>query len=322
MPRIYVLHENDAWVEPLREALNERRLPFEEWFLDNGVIDFREPPPDGIFYNRMSASSHTRDHRYGPEYTAAVLSWLEQHGRRVLNPSAALRLEVSKIKQYSALNCYGIKTPPTVAAVGRKALVTAGRRMDPPFITKHNRAGKGLGVRLFQAYDAFEDYVSSDAFEPSIDGITLVQDYIQSPEPFITRAEFIGGRFFYAVRVDTSSGFELCPADACRTEQEDAFCPTGESDGAPGRFQILNSDERPPQALLSAYEKFLKGSQIDIAGIEFIVDRNGEAWTYDVNTNTNYNSDAEATVGRFGMGAIAEYLGNELAALMSTAATA
>ncbi len=322
MPRIYVLHENDAWVKPLRDALNERGLPFDEWFLDNGLVDFRESPPIGIFYNRMSASSHTRNHRYGPEYAAAVLSWLEEHGRRVLNPSAALRLEVSKIAQYAALNSYGIKTPSTIAAVGREALVSAAGRMDPPFITKHNRAGKGLGVRLFQSTDAFTDYVWSEAFEPSIDGITLVQDYIQSPEPFITRAEFIGGRFYYAVRVDTSSGFELCPADACRTGQEDAFCPTGDSGGAPVRFQILNRDDQPPRDLLSAYERFLRGSQIHIAGIEFIVDRNGDVWTYDVNTNTNYNSDAEARVGRFGMGALAECLGAELKALLSTAATA
>ena len=322
MPRIYVLHENDAWVEPLRDALNERGLPFDEWFLDNGVVDFRESPPIGIFYNRMSASSHTRDHRYGPEYTAAVLTWLEEHGRRVLNPGAALRLEVSKIAQYAALNRYGIKTPSTIAAVGREALVSAARRMEPPFITKHNRAGKGLGVRLFQTSDAFADYVGSKSFEPSIDGVTLVQEYIESPEPFITRAEFIGGRFFYAVRVDTSSGFELCPADACRAEQEDAFCPTGDSAGVSGRFQILNGDEQPPEDLLSAYEEFLKGSQIHIAGIEFIVDKNGDVWTYDVNTNTNYNSDAEAEAGRFGMGALAEYLGTELEALLSTAATA
>ena len=40
-----------------------------------------------------------------------------------------------------------------------------------------------------------------------------------------------------------------------------------------------------------------------------------------MNTNTNYNSDAEATAGHFGMGGIADYLGKELAALMSTAAT-
>jgi len=34
MPRIYVIHENDAWVEPLREAFREFGLPFSEWFID------------------------------------------------------------------------------------------------------------------------------------------------------------------------------------------------------------------------------------------------------------------------------------------------
>ena len=30
-----------------------------------------------------------------------------------------------------------------------------------------------------------------------------------APQPIITRAEFVGGRFFYAVEVDTSDGFAL-----------------------------------------------------------------------------------------------------------------
>ena len=78
MKQIYVIHENNAWVEPLREAFAELGLPFEEWFLDSGTIDLDAEPPEGVFYNRMSASSHTRDHRWGPEYTAAVLAWLER----------------------------------------------------------------------------------------------------------------------------------------------------------------------------------------------------------------------------------------------------
>ena len=45
-----------------------------------------------------------------------------------------------------------------------------------------------------------------------------MQRYIRAPEPFITRVEFVGGRFLYAVRVDTSQGFELCPADQCLAE--------------------------------------------------------------------------------------------------------
>ena len=210
--KIYVLHENTAWVEPLRVALHERGLSFEEWFLDTGTLDLTKPPPEGVFYNRMSASSHTRGHRYAPEHAAAALAWLERHGRRVLNGGRALQLELSKVAQYAALEALGIRTPRTVAVIGRQPLVEAARRFPPPFITKHNRAGKGLGVRLFHDAEALARYVESDAFEPSVDGITLLQEYIEAPEPFITRVEFVAGRFLYAVQVDTSQGFELCPA--------------------------------------------------------------------------------------------------------------
>ena len=323
MSRIYVLHENEAWVEPLRTAFDERRLPYSEWFLDTGTLDLREPPPEGVFYNRMSASSHTRDHRYGPEYAAAVLAWLERHGRRVLNSGRALQLEVSKVAQYAALEACGIRTPETVAAIGRDRIVEAAREFEPPFITKHNRAGKGLGVRLFHDRDALARYVDSDAFEPAVDGITLIQRYIEAPEPYITRVEFIGGRYFYAVRVDTSQGFELCPADACRVD--DAFCPADAepADAEPASptslFRIVDG---VPGDLVSRYQRFLADNGIHIAGIEFILDRDGVPHTYDVNTNTNYNSRAEAEAGRFGMRGIAEYLGRELQAYEASALTA
>src|SRR4029434_2839786 len=89
-PRIYVIHENDAWVEPLRQEFAVRQVPFTEWFLDRGILDLRAPPPPGVFYNRVSAASHTRDHRYAPEYAAAVLAWLNRHGRIVVNGERAL----------------------------------------------------------------------------------------------------------------------------------------------------------------------------------------------------------------------------------------
>src|SRR6185295_15990132 len=121
--KIYVIHENDAWVEPLRAAFVEKGLPFEEWFLDRGVLDFSRPPPEGVFYNRMSASSHTRDHRYAAEYTSCVLPWLERHERRVVNGSRALQLEINKIAQYAALAGFGVRTPRTLAAVGKDAVI-------------------------------------------------------------------------------------------------------------------------------------------------------------------------------------------------------
>src|SRR5947207_6077069 len=174
MPKIYVIHENDAWVEPLRGAFAELHLPFEEWFLSEGLLDLAAVPPEGVFYNRMSASSHTRGHRYAAELTAGVLAWLERYRRRVVNNSRALQLEVSKIAQYAALADHGIRTPRTIAAVGRDSMIAAARSVSAPFITKHNRAGKGLGVKLFQSADALAAHLASDAFEDSVDGITLI----------------------------------------------------------------------------------------------------------------------------------------------------
>ena len=312
-PKIHVIHENDAWVEPLRAAFDELKLPYAEWFLSEGVLDLQAVPPEGVFYNRMSASSHTRHHRYAAELTGGVLRWLESHGRRVVNDSRALRLEISKVEQYESLKAYGIRTPRTLAAVGRKHLVEAARNIGGPFITKHNRAGKGLGVKLFQDVASLERHVESPAFEESVDGITLIQEYIRAPEPFITRVEFVGGEFLYAVRVDTSLGFELCPADVCQVG--DAFCPVGEQASpvstAP-RFRIVEDFHSP---LVEKYRRFIADHGIGIAGIEFIVDGRGEAYTYDVNTNTNYNPAAEADAGKYGMRAIAAYLGRELHAL-------
>jgi len=311
MSRIYVIHENDAWVEPLRTAFAESKLPFAEWFIDDGTLDLSEAPPAGVFYNRMSASSHTRGHRYAAELTGGVLAWLESHGRRVINGGRALQLEISKMAQYAALARYGVRVPRTIAAVGRDAIIQAARTMPDRFITKHNRAGKGLGVRLFDDVGALERYVDSDAFEAPVDGVTLVQQYIEPPEPYITRVEFIGGRLLYAVRVDTSLGFELCPADACQIG--DLACPVGETPTtAAPRFRIIDGFTHP---IVERYRRFLADNDIGIAGIEFITDRNGELYTYDVNTNTNYNPDAEREAGLFGMRSIAAYLGEELRAL-------
>lgn len=133
----------------------------------------------------------------------------------------------------------------------------------------------------------------------------MIQQYIESDEPYITRCEFVGAKFIYAVQVDTSNGFQLCPADACQVG--DAFCPVGTSTNP--KFEIIKNFENP---IIEKYANFLKSNGIHIAGIEFIVDKQGEIFTYDVNTNTNYNSDAEAVSGIYGMGEIAKYLGYEL----------
>ena len=307
MNHIHVIHENAAWLEPLAAALDRQALPWRDWFFDRGVFDLSQPPPEGVFYNRMSASSHTRGHRFAAELTAAVLAWLEGHGRRVVNGSRALDLEISKVRQHAALEAASIRTPDTVLVAGKELLLTAARRhfAAGAFILKPNRGGKGLGVRLFYTVDALSDYIGGLDYEPPVDGLHLLQEYVRAPVPLITRAEFIGGRFMYAVEVDTSDGFELCPADACAVG--DAACPATE--GPRAKFTIVDDIDA---GLKRRYEAFLSANGIDVAGIEFVTDSVGAVYTYDVNTNTNYNPDAEARAGRSGMETLARYLGAEL----------
>jgi hypothetical protein len=306
MPHIHVIHENDEWTAPLLRELDALGYPYRNWHLGDGKLALDEVPPAGVFYSRMSASSHTRGHRYAPEFTAGVLAWLEAHRARVLNGSRALALEVSKAAQHAALRQHGIRVPRTVAALGREHIIAAARNFDGAFITKHNRAGKGLGVRLHQDVNGLVDYLDGPQFELSIDGISLVQEYIASPTPHITRVEFIGQELLYAVRVDTSEGFELCPAQSC--EAGDGVCPAGEH-GAE-KFVIVDDFAHP---LVDAYRGFMVSHELQVAAFEFIVDGGGHAYTYDINTNTNYNADAEKRAQRFGMRALARFLGVELA---------
>jgi len=310
---IHVIHENAAWLEPLARALDAEHLPWRQWFLDRGAFDLSTAPPDGIFYNRMSASSHTRDHRYAAELTASVLAWLAAHGRRIVNGPGALDLEISKTRQYAALELAGIRTPKTVLVAGKSVLLHAVHQYfyDNPMILKPNRGGKGLGVRLFRG-DALAAYLDSPEYDPPVDGLHLLQEYIPAPVPLITRAEFIGGRFFYAVEVDTSEGFELCPADQCALE--DAFCPAGPEDNGPPRAKFTIIDDIDA-GLKQRYEAFLAANGIEVAGIEFIRDAADTVYTYDVNTNTNYNPEAEARAGRSAMTALARFLGGELGRL-------
>ena len=61
--KIYVIHENDDWTINLTKRLDQLNLPYETWHLDTGIVNLNEAPPRGVFYNRMSASSHSRGHR-------------------------------------------------------------------------------------------------------------------------------------------------------------------------------------------------------------------------------------------------------------------
>ena len=216
---IHVIHENAAWLEPLAAALDRQRLPWRDWFLDRGVFDLSRPPPEGVFYNRMSASSHTRDHRYAAELTAvgaglARTAWPPRRQRqpraRPRNQQGApIRRARSRRHPHS-----GHRARCRQGAARRSGACSASR--GGPFILKPNRGGKGLGVRLFHSAEALADYLDSPDYEPPVDGMHLLQQYVRAPVPLITRAEFIGGQFHLCGRGRHQRGVRAVPGRCLR----------------------------------------------------------------------------------------------------------
>ena len=305
MSKIFVIHENSEWLPPFAEALDAEGVAWEEWYLVEGALDLDAVPPEGVFYSRMSASSHTRGHVASKDYTRSVLSWLESHGRLVVNGRRVVELEMSKVDQHTALRAFGFDVPSTVAVIGRHDLKARARGMALPFITKHNQGGKGLGVRRFDSLGDFDDYVDGPDYEHPVDGITLLQEYLHPVGGYITRVEIVGGEFLYALTADTRAGFELCPADEC--------------DEASAGFGLCPVDTQPAESLfhwregfrdpiIDRYLEFCRYWGIGIAGLEFIETEDRRLVTYDINTNTNYNPVVEEEAGCSGPVAVARYL--------------
>ena len=157
-------------------------------------------------------------------------------------------------------------------------------------------------MRRFRDADVLERALTAGELDEPADHTWLLQEYVEPAEGFITRVEIVGGAFLYALKADTSHGFELCPADTC--EVHDEFCPTG-----PHAARIF--DHRPDiDGLVGRYLAIARACGIEIAGFEFIEAADGLVVTYDVNTNTNYNSIVEEQAGRSGTREVARFLAN------------
>ncbi len=277
---LYLIYENEDWIRPLQNELEAADLPYVNWNLAEEVLSLTAEPPKGIFYNRMSASAHTRGNSDAVVQTQSVIDWLESHGRRVINGHNTLRIELSKALQNELFKKHGLCTPQTNVCESLESLFEQAIQFPAPFIIKPNRGGKGFGVRLFDSLDSLKTKAESEIIQ-SPDGILILQEYLKPRDGNITRMEFIGGKFCYAVLVDASSGFELCPADSCNVRDDQ-------------KFEIIENFVNPDIPII---ENMLRKEKIDVAGIEFLTDQSGNHFYYDINTTTNYNADAESRAG-------------------------
>ena len=313
-PKVYVIHDNPVWIEDLRAELESLPVLFEEWIIGadgvNGMaVDMSQPPPPGVFFNRVSPSSHMRNKRYACEYTLALLHWLEGHGCRIIDGEDSHEHSVSKVAAYAQLQRCGVRVPRTIFAMGRTQMLAAAQNFSGTrFLSKVNRGGSGFGVALFDSVEDFEKYINSNDFVEPVDGITLIQQFVESAEPIVTRVEFVGKQLLYGVRIRTDAQFnpQNCPADSCAGTN----CPLSESDPRARKFTVVTNLAESEPELIAGYLQFMARNGIEICGIEYAKDAHGLCWSYDVNVNTNYNRSAERRAGIEGAGsmAVAHYL--------------
>ncbi len=293
---LYILHDNIEWIHDLCLLLTEKEVTYKLWFLDQASkhlsIDFSLPPPEGVYFNRISCSSHTRGNTYSVNFSQQVLQWLETYQRPVINGSTAFQIEISKTYQSILLAKHQIKSPMTWTCTYPESITKAANSLEKfPIIIKDNQGGSGSGVYKLDSFDKLEKHLEARVDKTSSpDGLTLVQEYIENPERKIYRVEFINYQYLYTLQVLVGDTFNLCPATSCQLEN----CPLKRSDAKQdGEYKFTIVQGVTPTWLLDKYADFAKSYGLEVVAFEYTMCSKGDYYTYDINCNTNYNSDAE-----------------------------
>lgn len=294
-----IYHEHPDWFKPLFAELGKRGIPCVSLNPAQHRFAIEEPRPDfALLFNRMSPSAYLRDGVQGIFYTLNYLKHLETLGVRVINGYKAFTYETSKALQLTLLESLGLKYPKArvVNHTSQLEAATAGLRF--PIVVKANIGGSGAGITRFDSLDELKAAVAEGSISFGVDMTALVQEFVPARGGYITRVETLGGHYLYAIRVYTTGDtFNLCPADICQTSSGKELLRNACALDAPKNGLKVEAYE-PPAHIIEAIETIMQRCNIDVGGIEYMVDdRDGEVLYYDVNALSNFVADAVNVIG-------------------------
>ncbi|HUE90435.1 MAG TPA: hypothetical protein VMO26_30485 [Vicinamibacterales bacterium] len=296
---IAVLYEHPEWFQPLFAALGRRGLDYIE--LDAGSLtwDPARPPAFGLLVNRMSPSAYLRGHAHAIHAALHYIGFIEACGIPVVNGSAAYRLEISKAAQLALLERLRLPYPRARIINTPSAAVAAAEGLRFPVVVKPNIGGSGARIQRFDSRDRLAGAVDAGALDLGIDATALVQEFLPARGGAITRVEILDGELLYAIRITPPAGFgfNLCPADICRDDQESANgTPIEGACATKPAMEIAAADV--PAGVLAGAQSIATAAGLDICGIEYLVDdRDGQPYFYDINALSNFVTDAPRIVG-------------------------
>jgi hypothetical protein len=299
MSTLAIYYEHPDWFRPLFAELDRRKVPYVTLDATAHSYDPGETAKRyDVVFNRMSPSAYLRGHGHGIFYTLQYLNYLEELGTRVINGQTAFAVEISKARQLSLLDSLGLAYPRARVINSTSLAVAASESLRFPIVVKANIGGSGAGIVRFDSRDALVQAAQNGRLEPGIDQTALVQEFIPPHDGHITRVETLGGKYLYAIKVFTTGDtFNLCPADICQTtdgvELTRAACPVD----APRSGLRVEAFE-PPRDVIRSVERIVQAAQIDVGGVEYIVDdRDGSLLYYDINALSNFVADAPRVIG-------------------------
>lgn len=294
-----IYYEHPDWFRPLFTELNRRALRYVSLDATHHSYDPSDNErPYAVVFNRMSPSAYLRGHGQGIFYTVQYLDYLENLGTRVINGQKAFAIEISKARQLSLLDSLNLPYP-RARVINHPALaIAASQGLRFPIVVKANVGGSGAGIVRFDSSEELRAAVEEGRVNLGIDQTALVQEFIPPRGGHITRIETLGGKYLYGIKVfTTGETFNLCPADICQTtdgvELARVACPVD----APKSGLRVEAFE-PPRDVIRSVERIVQAAQIDVGGVEYIVDdRDGSLLYYDINALSNFVADATRVIG-------------------------
>ena len=307
---IAIYYEHPDWFRPLFAELDRRgtdyvKLDARRHFYDPAQIT-REY---GVLFNRMSPSAYLRADHPGIFYTLGYLAHLERLGTRVVNGRQAFTTETSKALQLTLLQGLGLPYPRARVIGDPAAAPAAAEGLRFPVVVKANIGGSGAGVVRYDSLEELARAAQEGSIDLGIDKTALVQEFVPARDGRITRVETLGGKYLYAIHVYApGDSFNLCPADICQTtDGVELARGAAPADAPKNRMRV--EGYTPPDDVISAVERIMAASGIDVGGIEYMIDdRDGSLVYYDINALSNFVADAPRVVGFDPFARLADYL--------------
>ena len=300
MRPIAIYHEHPDWFRPLFAELERRELPYVRLDAASHVYDpSASDAPYALVFNRASPSAYLRGHGQSTFFTLQWLRHLERLGVPVVNGSAAYTVDTSKALQLDILAELGVPSPRTRVANSPASVVAAARVLRFPVLVKANVGGSGAGIVRFDDPRMLDAAASAGTLDFGVDGVALVQELAPLRDGRITRVEVLNGSFLYAIHVYPApdAAYNLCPADVCQTTDGQPLARSACALDAPKTGLRVEGAEAP-RAMIDQAERIARRAQIDVGGIEFLVDdRDGRHYCYDINALSNFVADARRVVG-------------------------